>query len=52
VIIGQILKSKGRSVMTARRDDTVHEIASRLSHRKIGAIVIITGTEQVEGIVS
>lgn len=52
MIIGQILKSKGRSVMTARRDDTVHEIASRLSHRKIGAIVIINGTEQVEGIVS
>jgi CBS domain-containing protein len=52
VIIGQILKSKGRSVMTARQDDTIHEIASRLSHRKIGAIVIINGAEQVEGIVS
>lgn len=52
MIIGQILKSKGRSVMTARQDDTIHEIASRLSHRKIGAIVIINGAEQVEGIVS
>jgi CBS domain-containing protein len=38
--------------MTARQDDTIHEIASRLSHRKIGAIVIINGAEQVEGIVS
>jgi CBS domain-containing protein len=52
VIIEQILKGKGRSVMTARQDDTIHEIASRLSHRKIGAIVIINGAEQVEGIVS
>jgi len=52
VIIGQILKSKGRSVMTARPHDSIHEIASRLSHRKIGAIVIVGDNGKVDGIIS
>ena len=52
MIIGQILKSKGRSVMTARPHDSIHEIASRLSHRKIGAIVIVGDNGKVDGIIS
>jgi CBS domain-containing protein len=52
VIIEQILKSKGRSVMTARHNDSIHEIASRLSHRKIGAIVIVGDNGKVDGIIS
>ena len=52
MIIGQILKSKTRGVMTARPDDTVHEISLRLASRKIGAIVIVGDSGQVVGIIS
>lgn len=52
MIIGQILKSKGRGVMTARPDDSIHEVASRLAHRKIGAIVIVGENGRVSGIIS
>ena len=51
MIIGQILKSKGRSVMTATPDDTIQEITLRLASRKIGAIVILDGGK-VAGIIS
>lgn len=52
MIIGQILKSKPRGVMTARPDDTIQEIAARLAHRKIGAIVIVGDNGKVAGIIS
>ncbi|WP_045836174.1 CBS domain-containing protein [Hyphomicrobium sp. 99] len=52
MIIGQILKSKGRGVMTARPEDTIQEIALRLSSRKIGAILILGDSENVVGIIS
>jgi CBS domain-containing protein len=51
MIVGQILKSKGRSVMTAAPDDTIHEITLRLTSRKIGAIVILDAG-RVAGIIS
>lgn len=52
MIIGQILKSKARGVMTARPDDSIQEITSRLAHRKIGAIVIVGDNGNVAGIIS
>lgn len=52
MIIGNILKVKGRTVSTARPDDTVQEIASRLAQRKIGAIVIVGDGGKVAGIIS
>jgi len=52
LIIANILKVKGRSVTTARPDDTVQEIADRLAHKKIGAIVIVGGGGSVIGIIS
>lgn len=52
MIIGNILKVKGRTVSTARPDDTVQEIASRLAQRKIGAIVIVGDGGAVVGIIS
>ena len=52
MFIGQILKSKGRSVMTARPHDSIHEIASRLSHRKICANVIVGDNRKLDGIIS
>lgn len=51
MIIGQILKSKGRGVMTASPGDTIQEITLRLASRKIGAIVILDDG-QVAGIIS
>jgi CBS domain-containing protein len=41
VIVGQILKSKGRGVVTAAPDDDLQEIALRLASRKIGAIIVL-----------
>jgi CBS domain-containing protein len=52
VIIGNILKVKGRGVTTARPDDTVQEVASRLAQRKIGAIVVTGDNGVVAGIIS
>ena len=52
MIIANILKVKGRTVSTARPDDTVQEIAARLAQRKIGAIVIVGDAGKVIGIIS
>jgi CBS domain-containing protein len=52
VIIGQILKSKARGVMTAHPEDSIQEIALRLASRKIGAIVIVGDSGKVAGIIS
>lgn len=52
MIIGQILKSKPRGVMTARPEDSVQDIASKLASRKIGAIIIVGDNGKVAGIIS
>jgi len=50
--IGQILKTKPHGVSTARPDDSVQEIATRLAQRRIGAIVIVGEGGRVAGIIS
>ncbi len=50
--IGHILKTKALGVSTARPDDTIAEITSRLAQRKIGAIVIVGDNGKVAGIIS
>lgn len=50
--IGQILKTKPHGVSTARPDDSVQEIATRLAQRRIGAIVIVGDGGRVTGIIS
>lgn len=50
--ISQILKSKARGVSTARPDDTIEEVATRLAQRKIGAVVIVGEHGKVAGIIS
>jgi CBS domain-containing protein len=50
--IGQILKAKGRAVATARPDATLLEIVSKLSQKKIGAIVVVGDNGEVAGIIS
>lgn len=52
MIIGQILKSKSRGVVTARPEDSIQEIAQRLAERKIGAVVIVAEGGSVAGIIS
>lgn len=52
MIIGQILKSKGRGVVTARPEDSIQEIASQLVSKKIGAILILGESQNVIGIIS
>lgn len=50
--IGQILKTKPLGVSTAQPEDTLQEVATRLSQRKIGAIVIVGESGKVVGIIS
>lgn len=50
--IGQILKTKSRGVSTARPEDSIEEIATRLAQRKIGAVVIVGDNAKVAGIIS
>ncbi len=51
MIIGQILKSKGRGVTTASPEDSIQEITLRLASRKIGAVIILENGK-VAGIIS
>ncbi|MEQ8825745.1 MAG: CBS domain-containing protein [Filomicrobium sp.] len=50
--IASLLKAKGRAVATARQDATLLDIASQLSSKGIGAIVVVNERDEVIGIVS
>lgn len=50
--VATLLKEKGTSVVTARPDATVAEIANLLKEHRIGAVVIVDGQRRPEGIVS
>lgn len=50
--VASILKVKGKSVATARPDETVEAVAQKLAARKIGAIVIVGDGGHVNGIIS
>ena len=50
--VAQILKTKGRSVTTARPDTPLKDIADKLAAKKIGAIVIVGEGGRVVGILS
>lgn len=50
--VASILKAKGKSVATARPDDTIEAISQKLSSRRIGAVVIVGDSGQVVGIIS
>jgi CBS domain-containing protein len=50
--VASILKVKGKSVATARQEDTLESIAQKLASRKIGAIVIVGDGGNVAGIIS
>ena len=50
--IASLLKAKGRAVATSRKDASLLEIASILSSKRIGAIVVVNERDEVIGIVS
>ncbi len=50
--VAAILKSKGRSVTTARPDATMLDVVQKLHAKRIGAIIVVGERGLVEGIVS
>ncbi len=50
--VSHILKSKGRDVITASPKDTLGSIAQTLAANRIGAIVVLSESGEIEGIVS
>jgi CBS domain-containing protein len=50
--VSQILGSKGRNVITASSDQTVHAVSRMLAENRIGAVVIVDAGGDIEGIVS
>jgi CBS domain-containing protein len=50
--VSQILKAKGRDVVTAGANTRVADIARTLSEKRIGAVVITGAGGRIEGIVS
>jgi CBS domain-containing protein len=52
MLVSQILKHKGDMVFTASPDDSVAAVAALLQARKVGAMVVLSETRDVAGIVS
>jgi CBS domain-containing protein len=50
--VAQILKRKGRAVITVQPSQTLSEIAAILAKHRIGAVVVVDKTGQIAGIVS
>jgi CBS domain-containing protein len=50
--ISDVLRRKGDSVVTIRRDATVAELLDLLTEHRIGAVVVSDANGQVDGIVS
>ena len=50
--VSQILKQKGRDVITAKPADTVKQVAELLAAKRIGAIIVSSGNGKIDGIVS
>ena len=50
--ISDILRRKGHDVATVRPDDTVSSLLGRLAELEIGALVVSSDGQRVEGIVS
>jgi CBS domain-containing protein len=52
VLIGQIIASKGAAVVTASSDATIADVVRVLKDKRIGAIVISSEDDQIDGIIS
>lgn len=52
MLIGTILRGKGSGVTTVAPEATVRELLAKLAEHNIGAVVVSTDGEVIEGIVS
>jgi CBS domain-containing protein len=52
MIVGMILETKGRNVVTIGARATIGEAVAELGARKIGAIVVVEGIDRIVGIIS
>jgi CBS domain-containing protein len=52
MLIAQILTGKGREVVSTRPDATIAEVAALLKARRIGAVVVTDGDDDLCGIIS
>src|SRR5271154_2137861 len=52
MLVSQILKDKGDTVFTASPHETVAAAAALLHSRRVGAMVIVDGKDEVVGILS
>ena len=52
MIVAEILKKKGRRVLTVRQTATVLEVTSRLTQDRIGVLVVSESGRDIQGIVS
>lgn len=50
--VADILARKGRAVTTAAATDTVEQVCAVLAEHKIGAVVVVSDHDRIEGIVS
>jgi CBS domain-containing protein len=50
--VSHILGSKGRNVITAKPDHTIHDVAKVLGANRIGAVVVVHEDGSLAGIVS
>jgi CBS domain-containing protein len=50
--VEQILAGKGREVVTIAPDRSLAEAAACLNERRIGAVVVVDGSGEVQGIIS
>ena len=50
--VGDILRSKGSTVMTVRPSDTIVMLARRLKLERVGAMIVSRDGETIDGIIS
>jgi CBS domain-containing protein len=52
MLVSDILKGKGRDVVTTSAEKTLGQIVTLLSDRRIGALVVLGASGTIEGIIS
>jgi CBS domain-containing protein len=50
--VANILEAKGSDVLTVRPSDSVFDVARRLQHEKVGALVVSKDGDALDGIIS
>lgn len=52
MLVEHILRTKGTEVVTARPEDSLQQVARILAARKIGAVLIVAGDDDIVGVLS